>query len=213
MFTVNGFLTDIEIKEKIGEGVLIDQNYDEECLDSIMYDLRLGKENYITPVGQKLLEKDSEFITIEPGQTAILTTYEHIKLPSDIFSMITIKFTHKSKGLINISGFHVDPGFFGYLVFSVFNAGKRSITFHFKDQVFSILFYQLHRDVPIKDRAFEHIPTSIITYYEGATFPSILELEKKINEHSTQIGFLKVIIVGLFLAVVTILFDLISKRL
>jgi dCTP deaminase len=208
---MTGFLTDIEIKEKIGEEVLIDQNYNEKCLDSIMYDLRLGKENYITPIGQKLLEQDSDFITIEPDQTAILTTYEHIKLPSDIFGMITIKFTHKSKGLINISGFHVDPGFSGYLVFSVYNAGKKSITFHFKDQVFSILFYQLHREVPTKDRFFEHIPTSIIDHYESATFPSIIEMEKKLNEHSTQISFLRALFIGLFLALITIIINLISK--
>ena len=197
---MQGFLTNVEIAEKVNQKVLIDKEYDESCLDTIMYDLRLGKENYITSKGKIILEEKNDFLTIEPGQTAILTTLEHIKMPNDVFGLITIKFSHKGKGLINISGFHVDPGFSGYLIFSVYNAGKKSISFHFKDQVFSIIFYQLHREVESDVTPFEHIPTWIIEHYEGAFFPSIPELEKQVRDNSMYIKILFGFLSGLLLA-------------
>jgi len=197
---MQGFLTDIEIAGKISKGDLIDKEYDENCLDTIMYDLRLGKENYVTPKGQINLKEKKDYLTIEPGQTAILTTLEHIKMPNNVFGLITIKFSHKGKGLINISGFHVDPGFCGHLIFSVYNAGKKSISFHFKDKVFSIIFYQLHREVESDVTPFEHIPTWIIEHYEGAFFPSILEIEKQVRDNSMYIKILFGFLSGLLLA-------------
>jgi len=38
-----------------------------------------------------------------------------------------MKATIKFKGLINVSGFHVDPGFKGHLIYSVYNAGPSAI--------------------------------------------------------------------------------------
>lgn len=40
---------------------------------------------------------------------------------------ISIKATYKLRGLVNVSGFHVDPGRSGRLIFTVFNAGPATI--------------------------------------------------------------------------------------
>jgi hypothetical protein len=56
-----------------------------------------------------------------------LITEEYIRVPKNRIGFITIKFSLKKKGLINISGFHVDPGFEGKLLFSVYNAGASPI--------------------------------------------------------------------------------------
>lgn len=46
-------------------------------------------------------------------------------------------------GLVNVSGFHVDPGFKGRLKFSVYNAGSRDITITRGDRVFLIWYADL----------------------------------------------------------------------
>ncbi len=198
----SGFLTAEKIKKLATESDLI-RDHDLSCFDSVMYDLRLGRENYVTPKGKMILKDESDFITIQPGQTAILTTFEYLNMPSDIFGMITIRFKLKGKGLINISGFHVDPLFEGHLVFSVFNAGKRAITLSYKQPIFSIFMYQLDNKVKTKQRKITNIPTDIIEHFEGAYFPSLLEMEKEMTQIKTYIYYLGAIgltILGILLA-------------
>jgi dCTP deaminase len=47
-----------------------------------------------------------------------------------------MKFKIKQRGLVNVSGFHVDPGYSGKLLFSVYNAGPRSIVLTRGEPVF-----------------------------------------------------------------------------
>jgi len=64
-----------------------------------------------------------EQFVIPPGQFAYLLTEEVVRIPSSAMGFISLKFGVKGPGLINVSGFHVDPGYWGRLVFSVYNAG------------------------------------------------------------------------------------------
>ena len=92
------------------------------------YELNLGDEVFITDSTRtKRKIKSHEQIEIPPGQFALLITKEVINIPTKYIGFISIKYSYKIKGLINISGFHVDPGFNGKLKFSVYNAGSRSI--------------------------------------------------------------------------------------
>jgi dCTP deaminase len=50
------------------------------------------------------------------------------------------------RGLVNVSGFHVDPGFRGRLKFSVYNAGSEAIVLDVGERLFPIWFYELPED-------------------------------------------------------------------
>ena len=50
---------------------------------------------------------------IPPGQFAFLLTAETVTMPDNAIAFISIKARLKFNGLINISGFHVDPGYRG----------------------------------------------------------------------------------------------------
>lgn len=63
-----------------------------------------------------LTEKKSQF-TIPKGQFALLITEEIVKVPNNALAFISFKAKYKYKGLINVSGFHVDPGWYGKLTF------------------------------------------------------------------------------------------------
>ncbi len=102
-----------------------------ERVDCAAYTLAIGPEVYISPTDQtadpatvtvRKLDKDEAF-TIPPGQFAFLLTEEIVSVPADALAFISIRAKTKFRGLVNVSGFHVDPGYCGQLTYSVFNAG------------------------------------------------------------------------------------------
>lgn len=107
------------------------------------YELALGEEVFITNEETKRLLRPGEQISIPPGQMALLITEEVVHVPTNLIGLISIKFKHKSRGLVNVSGFHVDPGFKGRLIFSVYNASPRPVLLTRGSAVFIIWFCSL----------------------------------------------------------------------
>lgn len=109
--------------------------FDTGAIDCAAYTLHVGSEVYVSPDRQipqpsrhtKQTLKSSEGFTIPPGQFAFLMTDEHVSIPDTAIAFISIKARLKFSGLVNISGFHVDPGYTGKLLFSVLNAGPKSL--------------------------------------------------------------------------------------
>ncbi len=115
-----------------------------ERVNNACYEMALGPEAFITSTaGTKQPFKPGEQIRIPPGQFGLLLTEEELALPLDILAFISIKASKKFSGLVNVSGFHVDPGFRGHLKFSVYNAGSESIVLDVGERLFPIWFYQL----------------------------------------------------------------------
>ncbi|MCC9018902.1 dCTP deaminase domain-containing protein [Flavobacterium lipolyticum] len=110
------------------------------------YELSLGNQVYRTDNKDKkveILSESNRNIDINPGQFTLLMTDEFVNIPNDKLAFISIKAKLKLKGLVNVSGFHVDPGFKGKLLFSVYNAGPSIITLETKKAYFLIWFANL----------------------------------------------------------------------
>lgn len=125
-------------------------NYDPSRIESASYTLRIGREIFVTKDhhnsnnehARRVLEIDQDF-DIPPGQFAFLLTEETVKVPNDAIAFISMKAGIKYKGLVNISGFHVDPGFEGKLLFSVYNAGPSRIRLSHNQACFLIWYASL----------------------------------------------------------------------
>ena len=104
--------------------------YDRSRIKHGAYELAMGAEAFITSSddGRKSFLGHHEDLTVPAGQFALLLTEEVIEIPATTLGLISMRYSIKSKGLVNISGFHVDPGFTGRLKFAVYNAGPRAIT-------------------------------------------------------------------------------------
>ena len=111
------------------------QPFGRQHVDCAAYTLAIGDEVYVSPDEQ---EKDptrvtvkklgcGEPFTIPSGQFGFLLTAETVKVPVDALALISVRAKVKFRGLVNVSGFHVDPGYCGQLTFAVFNAGPASI--------------------------------------------------------------------------------------
>lgn len=119
-------------------------NFSVKCVRQASYDLRLGEEVYIVgrPAPEKLTDRHP-FVSIPPGQFALLTTHEEVRIPETMLALISLRFSFKLQGLLNISGFHVDPTYQGKLLFAVQNVGPSDIRLKYAEPTFSIFFANL----------------------------------------------------------------------
>lgn len=127
---------------------------DVTCVDGAAYMLKVGAEYYVTPTDRSSDPKTRtlrtlgarEAFAIPPGQFAYVMTEEIVSIPNDVLAFISIRARVKWKGLVNVSGFHVDPGYRGRLTFAVFNAGPASVHLRQGDPTFLIWFADLDQD-------------------------------------------------------------------
>src|ERR1700743_3353271 len=90
--------------------------FDPTRIEDAKYMLSIGGEVYVSEEeGKKTAQllKEGESFAIDPGQFAFVLTEETVHLPFDVLGFISIRATIKFLGLVNISGFHVDPGYKG----------------------------------------------------------------------------------------------------
>lgn len=113
-------------------------------------DLHLGPQAYLSS-NKHLSRLDwGEDLAIGPGEFGLLITEEEVNLPSDLAAFISLRFSIAIRGLVNISGRHVDPGYRGRLVFSVYNAGTHPVMMKRGDPIFMITFAKLDHLAPGK---------------------------------------------------------------
>jgi dCTP deaminase len=123
-------------------------------IDCASYALTIGHEVYISPTEDttdakaktKQLLLDGQGFIIPPGQFGFLLTEESVTVPTDALAFISMKATIKFHGLVNVSGFHVDPGFMGQLTFAVFNAGPVPVHLQQGERCFLIWYATLDRN-------------------------------------------------------------------
>ena len=145
--------------EKLGEVLpnLIEP-FDGSAIDCAAYTLHIGDEVYVSPDQEvdspswhsKRKLSEGEAFTIPPGQFGFLTTKEFVAFPENAIAFISIKARMKFRGLVNISGFHVDPGYQGKLVFSVLNAGPKPLHLTDGQDLFLIWYADLDRETKLK---------------------------------------------------------------
>ena len=170
----SGFWSGETLRERLCDGgVRIVDPYDEDCIDAASYLLSVGHEIYVTPTGDKdaLTRtkhrlKDHEAYPIPPGQFALLTTVETVNIPDHAIGFIAMRSRYKFRGLINVSGFYVDPGYKGRLIFAVFNSGPATVHVAQGEPWFAIFFADLDRSGSRAGRTksgYDHIPSDAIT--------------------------------------------------
>lgn len=127
---------------------------------------------------------------VPPGQFAFLLTEEVVRVPLDAIAFISIRATIKFCGLVNVSGFHVDPGYDGRLVFSVFNAGPAPVHLERGEACFLIWFASLDGETRRgkTEPGFSNIPTRLINPIAGEiqSFEGLLARIKENDKKATD---------------------------
>jgi dCTP deaminase len=173
------------------------QPFSADRVDCAAYTLTIGHEVYVSPTDQASDPRtttvrrlaDGEGFTIPSGQLAFLLTEEIMTIPPDAIAFVSIKAKIKFRGLVNVSGFHVDPGFKGRFVFSVFNAGPTTIHLRQGQQVFLIWYASLDRtSAHVKNEPVqESISPELLTNVSGE-LQSFASISSKIKSVDKSLG-------------------------
>jgi dCTP deaminase len=165
--------------------------YEEGRVVHSAYEMGVGGEAFVTsnpsdktqvPAGTK--------IVIPPGQFGLLVTRETVHVPTNAIAFISIRAGIKFQGLVNVSGFHVDPGYRGQLKFAVYNAGNRTIVLDQDQRVFMIWLADLDHpdDKPYPERT---LPANVIAADDVARIQgqvaSPAELKKQLDELKVEL--------------------------
>ncbi len=165
--------------------------FDRGRVDCAAYTLAIGPEIYVSPSDQTTDPNtvtirqlsEGEAFTIPPGQFAYLLTEEFVSVPEDALAFISIRAKTKFRGLVNVSGFHVDPGYCGQLTFAVFNAGPVPVHLKRGQPIFLIWYASLDRETTFKKDGTTHkgIDSEMVTAIAGE-LQSFASLSKKIED-------------------------------
>jgi dCTP deaminase len=178
-------------------------DYDERRVDHACYKMRVGAEVYVSPTGEPGDSRNKpktllasgpapdflgDTFAIPSGQFGFIITEETVTIPSNVLAFISMRATYKFQGLVNVSGFHVDPTYKGKLIFSVFNAGPNAVHLRRGEQCFQIWFADLSS--PCKEgetSGYNEIPSKLIgPIAEGVQ--SFSSLNSKIDESAKKLS-------------------------
>lgn len=203
-----------------GAALHIVDPFDVGRIDCSAYTLTLGAEAYVTPhfgdnpresvkqdlatpvtvnIGGSSQTRGGGKVVIPPGQFAFLLTEETVAIPPDTMGFISLKSKPKFGGLINVSGFHVDPGFNGKLIFSVFNAGPSALHFARGERLFLLWIADLSFKGPKAQGrmlfrktgvGYAEIPSDLVTKVarENHSLQSLAERVENLTRRVTIIG-------------------------
>jgi len=166
------------------------------------FDLKIGSEYFLsgndTP---EYLDDSNKFIIIKPGKFGSLITEEVLSLDNKHIGLISVKFSFKQKGLINVSGFHVDPNYKGNIVFTVFNAGPKDIYIKKDEYVFMICFLELQNNLESleedkKKKGYDSIPLNMIEGLGGNSL-TLTENNRRIEQLEFYVKIIAGVAVGL----------------
>ncbi|MBI2811315.1 MAG: deoxycytidine triphosphate deaminase [Candidatus Melainabacteria bacterium] len=195
------FWSSEKLKERAANKTLITPYYESQVKHGA-YEMSLGHEAFITSddKGMKQPLAEGEQFVIPPGQFGLLITKEEIQIPPDAMGFISIKASIKFSGLVNVSGFHVDPGFSGKLKFSVYNAGSRNVVLTNGQSVFLIWFSDLDRttsDLYSGDHANQReISSQDVMRIQGEVH-SPAALDKRLTGLENSVSTIKTIAIGI----------------
>ena len=214
-----------EIHRRLKTGdIFVMGTWDEDCLKEASYALRIANDGLLidgtfydpgTPYTQT-------YISIDPGQIAILSTVERLKMPSDLVGKVGVRFNPAIRGLTGLMGIQVDP-LYGQnqederLFVRVANLGNETVRFLPRAIVFTFELHEVTGNVqspaPGKVSTWDRIKEQLASQdnsswsYVTQVQNEGIKLERRL---SAQLGNVRdylqpLVMFGIFLIAVTIL--------
>lgn len=193
-----------------GENLTTNNIDGQKFVNSWFCDLHMGGQVSLSSK-EPLTELEwGKVFEILPGEFGLLITEESVNLPNDLAAFISLRFSIALRGLVNISGRHVDPGYAGKLIFSVYNAGSTPVLIRRGDPIFMITFAKLDHLAPERLNAtfskIDSIKPEWMTYVRGPPV-SLLRLSTRVDKLELKfnvfIGILTTVAIAVIGAIVT----------
>lgn len=201
------FLSEQDIILRKGQLFPQANHFDPTHLGQASYDLCVGDEVFLSEKRVPTqLGAESPFVLLPPGQFALVKTHEEIFIPPDLIGLLSIRSKYKFQGLINISGFHVDPTYKGHLIFSVQNVGPNDIRLRYLEPVFMVMWAKLQTPYTGKARkdGYDRIQLDHMAQLGGPSI-TLTALKRDLDRLSLSLkiyGALGIALFGIILAAI-----------
>ena len=110
-------------------------------------DLEVGSAYIVPGSNQTFAISETEGLKIKPHESVVIYTKQRVKLPYNVFGVVTGKGTYIFKGCFLSTG-KIDPAFDGYLKIGFLNGGNSSVVLK-KGEPFATAFF-LNTDATLK---------------------------------------------------------------
>ena len=143
------------IRERLAEGEIFRAGtWDETYLKEASYALRVAPDGLVVedkkyPPGQCI---ENDYLEVQPGKIAILSTVERLNMPVDLVGKIGIRLRFALQGITGLMGIQVDP-LYGHdkkderLYIRVANLGNEPVKIRRGDDVFTFELHQVEGKV------------------------------------------------------------------
>jgi deoxycytidine triphosphate deaminase len=175
------------------------EDSDDACFQHASYDLRLGDEYLIAShsdsIDRKQLDvgicscKEKKVIVIPPFTSAILSTFELVKLPGNVAGRFDLKIKPALRGLMVQMGTQIEPWYHGRLFALVHNISdqRRLLTYNSaKDSLFNIEFHYMSgpskQPEKYKGKKYEALSEFLTGIDIGSSLDSVLDQIRKTKE-------------------------------
>ncbi|PPJ30650.1 hypothetical protein C5F51_09380 [Nocardia nova] len=188
-----GFMDDRDIRRAMERGELFERGtWSHENVHQASYGLRLDSEVMLATVSAEAASgrrdyrvvqvREGEGIRLNPGDTALLYSAEHFRLPADTLALTIPRGLLVAQSLL-AGASYADPGFSGRFCVPVTNGSARIVTLQPGLEIVRVLFFRLGRDV---QRAWSAADaTSLRAFVESAPSDAPIS-EDELRTMSTQ---------------------------
>lgn len=170
------YLTKDEINNLLNTEIFIRPLLDNNQISEVSVDLRIGGDFLVSIQGrnafinasqndakmgeiggffQETRRKFGETFLLHPHQTVLASSLEYIKLPNNIFGILTMRSTYSRLGLTLSS--IIQPGYCGCISLELTNTSNNSINLTVGAAIFQIQFVRLENDQNYFGRARKYI--------------------------------------------------------
>ncbi len=143
------------------------------------YDLSVGT-SYASALKGQFQVNDNSPVTLEPGETVLITTLEEIKMPINkkVSALILSKVSQVSKGLSHIST-TIDPDWEGKLLIAMTNHSRKSIKLNLREPLCTMIFFE-NKSAADKESLYAPGRVDILARQFSSMAPELQrEIEKK----------------------------------
>lgn len=151
-------LTNEQIVEAQKRGDIVIDPFDEAQLQGASYDLRVGAQGATTSAKRVVDLEKASFMTLEPGDFGVVTSYEVIGLKDQYTARIGLRSKYARKGIIATTGPQIDPGYRGRLIVGLTNLTPKAVSLPYKSDFLTVEFHRLEKpstkpyDGPYQDK-------------------------------------------------------------
>ena len=233
---IYGFWSTQTLRKRLDKDQIVIPYTDKSRTREANHRLAMGEEYFVTKSATNKNGASETTTKLEPGDSffipsghfGFLVTEERICMPHNAIGFLSIQTNTKFLGLVNISGFHVDPGSNGKIIFAVFNAGPDPVHIKRGDEIFRLWIASLDDvdEEPRSQGSHCSIPSQIVNQISGdleslqTLATRIASVESRVSTHRVLFGacvaLLVTIIAGLcllaFQGAPTIVVNLSSDR-